>query len=305
MMRHEGADHGALLAGRQSRSRAVDRFVETVASRETEGFEAPQIGERSARHERQREHAGIGGDYEVVFQATLEAEVRHAEGPVLVVLMRVELVVPPLGDAPGHAATLAVGDLHVDRGNASATDEAVLALPHEERRHEVLEHGPAPREQRPQSIEAAEGAAKMEPVLLGHLALRDGEEAREPGLRGEEVIVVLVRGTRGDVVADVQEVAALVVEPGEVHLEKEFLRLAAERREGVEEALTGCARLREGRGEMRGPGPRVERRDLAVGQCVQHFVDARKARGDPLAGRGQVAERGLRGKGRHEGGPRR
>ena len=41
--------------------------------------------------------------------------------------------------------------------------------------------------------DAADRTAEMQPVLVGHVALGDGDEAREPRLRREQVVVVVVR----------------------------------------------------------------------------------------------------------------
>ena len=120
---------------------------------------------------------------------------------------------------------------------------------------------------------------------------------------------MLVAAIRGDVVADVEEVAALVVEPGEVHLLERApprWRPSASR---VSRRL--CARLpapARAPPARRRPRPGVEprpgrsRRRTRRASC---FSSARKAGGGRLAGRGQVAERGLAGQASLEGGPRR
>ena len=65
-----------------------------------------------------------------------------------------------------------------------------------EERHQVLEHRPAPGEERGHAVHAGDGAAQPEPVQLGQVALGDGDEARQPGLGGEQVVVGRRRAAR-------------------------------------------------------------------------------------------------------------
>ncbi len=63
-----------------------------------------------------------------------------------------------------------------------------------------------------------EEPAETEPVLFWQLSLRDGNEARESGLRGEQVIEAEIPAVVGDVVADGHQVAVGVVQEVMVHL---------------------------------------------------------------------------------------
>ena len=105
----------------------------------------------------------------------------------------------------------------------------------------------------------------MEPVLGGDVVLRDGDEAREPRLRGEQIVRAGVEPSGARVVADGEEAALLVVEEREVHRRHERARasrdLEQENRVG---GLLHDHRLARGgqRDEMSGEIAGVHRRDV-------------------------------------------
>jgi hypothetical protein len=72
----------------------------------------------------------------------------------------------------------------------------------------------------------------MEPVVLGHVALGDGEVARHPGLRREEIIVggVVASGPLrvGQAIADREQFALRIIEEREVHLGRQPVRPSRE-----------------------------------------------------------------------------
>ncbi len=163
-----------------------------------------------------RERGGVGGDHQLVAQAALQAQAGDAEGLVLVVVVPVHEVVGGLRDAPGHAAIRRVLDLAPHGHPAGLVEERLRIALHEEERHQVLEQGGAPRQQRGRPVHARDEPSEVEPVRLGQLALGDADEAREPRLRGQEVVVGGVQTARpfgvGEPVADGEDVPLRVVE---------------------------------------------------------------------------------------------
>ena len=91
----------------------------------------------------------------------------------------------------------------------------------QQQRHQVLEHRAAPRHQRGAALDAHQRARQPEPVLLRHLAARDGDEAREPRLGREQVVVRGIEPARplgvGEPEADREDAARAVVEERPVH----------------------------------------------------------------------------------------
>ena len=118
-----------------------------------------------------------------------------------------------------------------------------------------------------------ERAAELEPVLLRDVALRDGDEAGQPRLGGEEVVVVSVAAVRGDIVADVEEASSLVVEEGEVHRLEERLGVPGERVEGGEDAARGVPGPRDRLLEALRPGASLGQAGHVVGQGVELLLE--------------------------------
>ncbi len=87
-------------------------------------------------------------DDEVARQSALEREGGHAEGAILVDLVSVPRVVRGFRHPPGHAAFTPVGDLRGDGALVRLVQQGEGERLHDERRHQVLEHAPAPRYQR-------------------------------------------------------------------------------------------------------------------------------------------------------------
>ena len=69
-----------------------------------------------------------------------------------------------------------------------------------------------------------QGPIQGEPVLDRHIPLRDGDEARKPRLRGEQIVVVRVHLVGAQVVSDEEVTNLCVVEQPEVHAQHLALR---------------------------------------------------------------------------------
>ena len=194
-------------------------------------------------------HAGVGRDDEVLAEAPLEAQAGDAERAVLVVELRVRLVVPGLPRCPtAPRARRRSGDLPVHDAAIRVVEDGPIVGRHDEQRHQVLEHRAAPRQEHgaaPRRLRR-QLAPEAEPVLLGQLPLRDGHEARQPRLRGQQVVEARVEAVIRDVVPDCQELPAAIVE--ELVLEARRARCTA-RRGG---AALRCARGGPGRGLRQG-----------------------------------------------------
>ena len=127
---HERTHDRARLAGRQARRRVVDRFVETVRPSASPG--APyRAGCRPLRAATTVSASALA--YGAITRSSarprLQAEARHAERAVLVVLRRIGQVVAGFGNAPRHVALRAVVDLPRDRGLAGLRRAACLEMP--------------------------------------------------------------------------------------------------------------------------------------------------------------------------------
>ena len=165
---------------------------------------------------------GVGRHHEVVGEAPLEAEARAPRRPCT-------------GSCPCRS-TRANADSEMPQGTRRAaaystcrrtarrqvrSRRRVGVAPHQQHRHEVLEHGGAPGQQHRGPVDAGHGPAEVEPVRLGHVLLGDGDEARETRLGGEEVVARAVEPARafgvGQPIADGEEPSARVVEEREVH----------------------------------------------------------------------------------------
>ena len=112
----------------------------------------------------------------------------HAERLVLVVAVGVQGVEGRFRDPPGHAQLPAVLDLPGHRRAARLGDERAGQAAEQQPRHQVLEHRAAPGEQPEPPRAADERPAELEPVPARRIAPRDGQEARQARLGGEQVV---------------------------------------------------------------------------------------------------------------------
>ena len=218
VVRHVRAHDRAGLAARQARRRVVDRLVVTEGAGQALVGQALQVLDGGSRFDHQRHHAGVRRHHQVLGQAALEAQTRHAEGAVLVVQVGVGGVVARLGHAPRHTALAPIADLAVDGREHGLVQQRVVVARHHQHRHQVLEHRAAPRQQQGVAVHRGEQASEGEPVGLRHLALRDGGEAGQAHFGGQQVVVAGIAAVLVDVVADGHQVACRVVEEAVFHV---------------------------------------------------------------------------------------
>ncbi|MNQ85882.1 hypothetical protein D3C85_1010580 [compost metagenome] len=254
VMRHVRIDDCAGLARRQSARRVVDGLVEAVAAKQAFLGEALQVPARLVRRHHQRQHGCVGRHHHVVGQASLQTQARHAERPVLIVHADVEQVIRAFGHAPGDAELVAVLDLGAHGRHAGLLQQRVGVGRHDEPGHQIFEHRAAPREEHRAARGGAELPAQGKPGFLRKLALRNGDEAAKAGFGGKQVVKSLVAPALGQVVADGQQAAALVVqEPiiGHRHLRQ---RVGQQRDQG--QAFVGALRRQyHGKLGLQQPGP--------------------------------------------------
>src|SRR3546814_3718462 len=75
-----------------------------------------------------------------------------------------------------------------------------LVAGHHQLRHQVLEHRAAPREQRRVAVDVGQQAPQSEPRVLRQLAPGDADEAAQPRLGRQQVVVARVCAMLVDVV---------------------------------------------------------------------------------------------------------
>ena len=182
---HVRAHHRNPLAFRESFRREIERLVEPEVAEPADSLECPEIGGRRGRMDHRRESRRVRRDHQIVAQAALEPERRHAEGRVLVGLLQIAHVVRGLGYSPRHVMCRAVIALAAHREAQRPLEQAADGRRHHERRHQVLEHRSRPRQQRSATAHRHRPPAEPEPVARGHVALRDRDEAREARLGGQ------------------------------------------------------------------------------------------------------------------------
>ena len=222
----EGEQRHAAVVG-HPRANEHERFARGRAQagrRPVQGFVQPEAAEGAVRHQpleipggRLRRHhqghgARIGRNDQIVGQSSLHAQRGDAEGAVLVDLVRVDLVVARLGDAPGKAQSARVADLEADRALVGLVEQGALVRGHHQERHQVLEHRTAPGNQHGRPAAGNEPPAQVEPVLEGQVSARQAHVASQPAFRGQKVVVAGISLTRVKVEADGQQAAVLIVE---------------------------------------------------------------------------------------------
>ena len=107
--------------------------------------------------------------------------------------------------------------LIVDRRHLALTQQCIAVARQEDRRHQVLEHRPVPRQDGRLALQSGYRAAESVPVLDRNVVFRNGKKTGEPRLCRQQVIVAVVHLSDAVVVADVKQADLGVVEEFEVH----------------------------------------------------------------------------------------
>ena len=170
-----------------------ERLVEAIATARAERGEAREILRRGLRIDHGREPGGVGSDDNVLAEAALQAQAGHAEVRILVGELEVAGVVGGLRNAPRnaeHGAVARSAAARPERLVCSSRLPAGARMTSEGIRYSNIE--PDQEISAAPSAERRDGAAEPEPVARRNIAFGDGEEAREPRLRGEEVVAAWV-----------------------------------------------------------------------------------------------------------------
>ena len=242
----------------------VERIVEPEVAEGVLALELREVVERALGIHHHRERGGVGRDHEVAAEPALQREIRHPERAVLIREVTIAEVVRALAHPPRDAALLAVGHVPADGAAVRLVEDRLRERLHHERRHEVLEHAAAPGDERHLAGGARERAPEVEPVRRRHLVVRDRDEAREPGLGGQEVVVRRVQRVRPVLVADGEELARGVEQEAEVHPEREAVRPVRDRLQACRQpGVPGEAQARlPDADEMAGEVAAVDRGDV-------------------------------------------
>ena len=218
VMRHVGFDQDAPPARGQVRLGEVDGLVEA------EGPKSALLGERAevlrgkiGAH--QRGEAGrVWRDDAVLSEPGLQPQAGHSERAILVGQPHVHEVVGRLRDPPRRAELAAILELAREDRVVRLGQQRVGIRPGDEERHQILEHRATPREERALTRGGGcERAPQPKPLLLRRVALGNGHQRREPGLRGQQIVVGGVEARAAGVVANGEELARGVEEETKVH----------------------------------------------------------------------------------------
>ena len=267
VVRHVGAHEAGGFAFRQTGGRVVERLVESVGPAGAEGGEPLEVLGRGAGIDHRRQGGRVGRDHEVLAEAALEPQARNTEVRVLICQLEVPRVEGGLGDAPGHTARRAIAHLAADDEAIALLEEAPGRRPHDERRHQVLEHRARPGDERRAPLNGRHGAPELEPVGGRDVTLGNGDEAGQTRLRGEKVIAVRVWIALGHAIADREKVARGIKEKAELHSLEELAREPGEGEQATDERAAGVGGALETLGERGVPGAALqlgERRSAPV-----------------------------------------
>ena len=265
-----GLHHGAPLACGNATGGVVERLVVAVAALCALGGEVSEVADDGARVHGEREDRRVRRHDHIVGESALQAHARHAEGLILIREVGVDRVERRFRDTPRHAAGSAVVDLAAHDRRVRLVEERIGPVAHHEERHEVLEHGRAPAHERPPVRRASERPAEAEPVLLTHVTLGDREEAGDPALAREKIVIAGVEATLAEVVSDGEELTVRVEEHREIGMLPDLARYIGVEAQAREQFDGRRPRVADSVGHGFGPRLRariIRRRDHEVEGC--------------------------------------
>ena len=249
VMGHVAADDGDRRTFGEPSRRVVERFPEPVGAGRSGIPQAREVPHRGLGPDHRPEGGRVRGDDHVLAQAALEAQPGHPEPGVLVGLRQVPGVEPGFGHAPRHAELGPVAHLPCHDQLVRLVEQAARRGPHHQGGHQVLEHRPGPRHQGGAAADRREHASEPEPVVGGDVPPGDRDEAGEPGLGGEQVVVARVQRALADAEPDREQLAGRVEQEAEVHLPEQAMRAVGDRLEapGKQHRIPGSIPHERGR----------------------------------------------------------
>ena len=241
VVRHVAPDdrHGRALG--QSPRGVVERLAEPVRPRRAGGCEPGEVPDGRLGLDHRAQRGRVRGHHEVLAEAPLESEARHAEARVLVGPLEVARVERRFRDAPGHAALGRVAHLprHDEPVGLAEQARAGARITSAGIRYSNIEPDQeTSAEPRPTGVSAR---PRRNQCSGGDVALGDGEEARQARLGRQQVVVARVERPVADPEADREQLARRVEQEAEVRLPEEPLGLVGdglERRTSVDAATS-------------------------------------------------------------------
>ena len=174
--------------------------------------------------------------------------------------MPVADVVGALAHPPRYPPLRPVRPMPRDRSLVGLRQQRGGERPHDQQRHQVLEHAAAPRHQGALACRGRQRSAQLEPVLQRSLVLGDGDEAREPRLGGEQVVEGVVERVGGLLEADGEQLPLAIDQEAEVHLHGIGVRPVADGAEPGRQLGPVARRGLVGRQAAQAPFDPVQRR---------------------------------------------
>ena len=258
----------------------IDRFVEAVPADHAFPFETLKIAQDVERDKRRHQHGRVGRHDQIVGEPAFQPEPGDAKRPILIIALEILHVVRRFGDAPRHAPLQAVLHLSLDDGPVGLVEERAGICPHDQQRHEVLEHRGAPGEQRARGTGRRHGPSQFEPVLVGDLTGGDSDKTGEAGLGRQCVVVGAIQPPVGDAEANGEELPLAVEEKAELGFLDEVVGQLRQPDGAIDELLRICARSIDGGSQF---------------GCVSAPLERRRRPGAPRNQRGQSRGRAWTG----------
>ncbi len=202
MVGHEGAHDRNAAALRQTSRRVVQCLVETETTASADVGEFLEISGRRGRVDHGCQRRGIRRDNDVFPETAFQAQTGNAEVRILVGEFQITDVVGGFRHAPWDAKRGSICDLAMHDQPTCPLDQAAGRRAHHERRHQILEHGSRPGDERGTMRDRRHGATEPEPVTGGNVALRDCHEACQPRLGGKQIVAARVERAIGHAISD-------------------------------------------------------------------------------------------------------
>ena len=214
----EGAENHALVVGHVALHQrkfaagalGVRGLVKAPRAPPAQSGHPLQVFHRRLRRDHRRQRRGIGGDHAALALAA-QGQLLEPEGPVLVIQRRVQGAVARFGHAPGPVAPPSLGDLRRHRRARAVAQQGVFRRVHQDQRQKVFKHRAAPGEGRDAAGGHGAGPPQPPPVPRRHLTQGHGDVARQPRLRGDQVVAGLAQAARLPVQADEEKLLVRVV----------------------------------------------------------------------------------------------
>ena len=140
MVDHIRAHDGPLLSQGEPGGRVIHRLVEAILTEHLLFDETGDVPHHFLRRERQGQQRGVWRDHQILAQAALAPQPRHAKTSVLIVHLGIKAIVARLRYAPGHTILTRVGDLALHDRPVGLVQKRLLVVARQQIGHKVLKH---------------------------------------------------------------------------------------------------------------------------------------------------------------------